>query len=103
MRQAITTKYLGPTNHRGSRIKAQAAAGSITIPYDYSGNDDSVHAKAAKALADKFGWSGLWIAGGLPSDDGNVYVNIPEPQSWGLMVLNLREGEDWFHVSEREG
>ena len=26
MRQAIVTKYLGPTNTRGSRVKATAAA-----------------------------------------------------------------------------
>ena len=32
--QAIETRYLGPTNTRGSRIKATAAAGSITIHYD---------------------------------------------------------------------
>jgi hypothetical protein len=107
MRQAITTKYLGPTNSRGSRIKATAAAGPITIPYDYAGNADSRHAKAAKALALKLGWSGLWVAGGLPSEDGNVYVNSPnlfphdtveEPSSY----LG-REGEDWFTVQTREG
>jgi hypothetical protein len=30
MRQAITTKYIGPTNNHGARIKAQASAGSVT-------------------------------------------------------------------------
>ena len=34
-RQSITTKYLPPTNSRGSRIKATCEAGSVTIPYAY--------------------------------------------------------------------
>jgi hypothetical protein len=33
--QAIETKYMGPTNTRGSRIKATAAAGSVMVPFDY--------------------------------------------------------------------
>ena len=33
--QAIQTKYIGPTNTKGARIKAFCAAGSITIPYNY--------------------------------------------------------------------
>jgi hypothetical protein len=35
MRQAIVTKFLGPTDHRGSRIKATAEAGSITVSWDH--------------------------------------------------------------------
>lgn len=74
MRQAITTKFLGPTNHRGARIKATAAAGTITIDWDYSINSDRNHDAAAKALAAKLDWAGAWFAGGLPTNDGNVYV-----------------------------
>ena len=54
--QAITTRYHGPTNVRGSRIKATAAAGSITLGYDHALTLDGNHEAAAKALANKFGW-----------------------------------------------
>ena len=48
--QAIETKYMGPTNTRGSRIKATAAAGSIMVPFDYQLNPDGNHKAAADAL-----------------------------------------------------
>ena len=54
--QAINTKYLGPTNSRGSRIKATCAAGSITIPFPYELSGQAAHRKAAEALVSKLGW-----------------------------------------------
>lgn len=33
MTQAIITKFLGPTNYKGARIKATSAYGSITVGY----------------------------------------------------------------------
>jgi hypothetical protein len=78
MRQAITTKYLGPTNFRGSRVKATAEAGSVTISWDDAKSVEANHDAAAAALAAKFGWNewtgGRWVSGGLPSTEGNVYV-----------------------------
>ncbi len=69
--QAIRTVYLGPTNSRGSRIKATAAAGSVTVEYDYGARDP--HAIAAQALLDKLGWKGDMIGGCLP-DGSNCFV-----------------------------
>ena len=66
MRQAITTRFYGPTNHRGARVKATASAGSVTVPYDYDGGRDASHQAAAEAFADKFNWVGSWVGGGLP-------------------------------------
>ena len=57
----IETKYLGATNTRGARIKAMARGSSVTIGYDYSGDAEQVHCKAAKALAKKMGWKGLVV------------------------------------------
>ena len=54
--QAITTKYLSPTDTKGARIKATASAGSITLSWEYSLNTTENHAVAAHALANKFGW-----------------------------------------------
>lgn len=72
--QAIRTKYIGPTNVRGSRVKATAQAGSITLQWDDRLNADANHAAAAKALATKLGWNyGKWIGGQLP-DASTVWV-----------------------------
>lgn len=56
MRQAIVTKYFGPTNTRGSRIKATAQAGSVVVPWDHSLGIDENHDRAANALLKKLGW-----------------------------------------------
>lgn len=74
MLQAIVTKYLGPTNSRGSRIKATAAAGSVTIGYRHSLNSDANHLEAAAALARKYGWTGRYVGGGVPDGSGCVFV-----------------------------
>lgn len=97
MRQAIVTKYLGPTNTRGARVKATADAGSVIIGWDHALNSDQNHTRAARKLAEHFGWfeapfvpKGVnvpveygiadieflrrWVAGGLPDNAGNAYV-----------------------------
>lgn len=73
--QAIITKYLGPTNHRGSRIKATAYAGSVTVPFDYSLDTVERHRAAAMALAAKYGWrEGAWTYGEMPDGSGFAFV-----------------------------
>jgi hypothetical protein len=55
---AIATKYLGPTNYRGSRIKAtaldtfdsDAKPKSVTVSMDYALDTDANHERAALAL-----------------------------------------------------
>jgi hypothetical protein len=74
IRQAIVTKYLGPTNFRGSRIKATAAAGSITVDWPHALNIENAHAFAACQLAEKFNWTGQWFGGGMPGDNGYCFV-----------------------------
>lgn len=69
--QAIRTVYLGPTNSRGSRIKAPAAAGSITVPYDHGA--ECPHAVAAQALLNKLDWKGDMAGGCLP-DGSHCFV-----------------------------
>lgn len=70
---AIQTKYLGPTNTRGSRIKATANGHSATVPYPYEKRVGAeAHSVAALALARKMGWGGTLISGG--TDAGYVFV-----------------------------
>ena len=53
---AIHTRYLPATDKRQSRVKAMAwrdttTVWSVTIPYDWNGNE---HEQAARALAAKY-------------------------------------------------
>lgn len=74
VRQAIVTKYIGPSNVKGSRCKASAAAGSVTLHWNSALNSEDNHAWAAKTLALKFGWKGNWYQGGNPNDSGYCFV-----------------------------
>lgn len=78
--KAIITKYLGPTNVRGARIKAKAEgvpAVIISYPYELSGED--VHRAAAVKLAQKYNWLDLngqeleLVGGGLPDNTGYAF------------------------------
>ncbi len=55
--QAITIKYLPATNSKGSRFKATAAAGSITLGYDHGLDTEGNVKAAATALLAKLGWT----------------------------------------------
>jgi hypothetical protein len=73
--QAIQTRYLSPTNQRGSRIKAWCAAGSLTISYPYELSGQACHRRAASLLIEKLGWNepsyhNMGLLGGcLPNGD----------------------------------
>ncbi len=54
--QAIVTKYMGPTDFRGARVKATCDAGTFTMSWDHELNASENHMLAATALANKFGW-----------------------------------------------
>lgn len=70
---AIETRYLGPTNTRGSRIKATANGYSVTVPYPYNKRTGAeAHSVAALALCRKVGWADDLIAGS--TDRGYVFV-----------------------------
>jgi hypothetical protein len=45
----LRTKYIGPTDTRGSRIRAWMDGKQLTIPYDHGAS--CAHAKAAHMLA----------------------------------------------------
>ena len=56
--KAIKTHYIGPTNTKGSRIRASDGdINSITIPYDSGKETDANHISAAVALCRKMNWS----------------------------------------------
>lgn len=84
MTQAITLKWLGPTNTKGARWKATAAAGSITVDQDafFNALDGSVErAKKCGVVCPKGytlwlylierGWDGHWV---ISQDHKGDYV-----------------------------
>ena len=62
--QSIETRYVGPTNHRGSRIVATSASGHRLIhDWEHGLNIEANHYAAAKALQAKLEWEPI-VAGG---------------------------------------
>ena len=78
--QAIITKWIGPTNTKGARIKASASAGSVTIGFPHELGLYERHEKAARALLDKLGWDFELASGDLP-DGSTVFVCLPKKRS----------------------
>ena len=79
--QAIITKYFGPTNTRGSRIRAKASAGSVSVPYDHALNGPENHDVAAVKLAEKYKWlddGSELVGGGTPDGAGYAYVLVKD-------------------------
>lgn len=55
--QAIRVRYFGPTNVRGSRLKADCASASITIDYPHEYSGEECYRQACNALVAKCGWT----------------------------------------------
>ena len=79
MLQAIVTKYLGPTNTKGSRVKATCYSASVTVPFNYADDFDACRA-AVEALCRKLKWNAADYGchGMLPNGD-YVFVCKPVP------------------------
>jgi len=68
--KAILTRYLPATNTRGTRIKAMAeGVASLTVAYDYAGENADNHYAAARAMQKRMAWTGELVSGGLPCGD----------------------------------
>jgi hypothetical protein len=77
-RQAITTKYHGPTDARGSRVSAKAEPGQRFYSWDYALDAAGNHAVAAQQYAQEFGWTEYndYVGGGTRY--GYVFVAVPK-------------------------
>lgn len=78
MRQAISTKYHGPTNSRGSMVTAYCQAGKVTVPWDYELDIQENHYAACYALASKLMWTPLeqWHGGALANQNNHAYCFV---------------------------
>ena len=85
--QAIVTKFHGPTNRLGARIKASCERGSLTVSWDYSLGIEANHRAACEALLAKFAMEdcernpGTW----------------PSEHHWGEFVTG-QTGDSMVHV-----
>ena len=77
--QAICTKYIAPSNFRGSRIKAYCESGlSVIVPFDPSKSGQNVHFEAVKAFCFKFpnwGPASAYHAGAIKGGYAWVTIN----------------------------
>ena len=87
MSLAIHTKYIGPTNTRGARIKATCTIDkktkwTVSISFDYAVDSETRHGLAAKALLAKFApglqEETLWCCGNTLDNLGYVFAIYPE-------------------------
>lgn len=76
--KAIQTRYLGPTDNKGARIKVEAeGCGSIQRPYDDALSLEENHQAAMMAFALNLGWNYDWVGGSLPNGDF-AWVRLPQ-------------------------
>ena len=109
IRQSIVTKYVGPTNFRGTRVKASCDRGHITVSWDSGQNYDENHHYAMAALLAKFakedgkpdnGWgdASQWFGAALPNNNGIAWVQVA---GFGLVlgalegVMKARDNHRW--------
>ena len=75
--QAITTRYHGPGNVRGSRISATTASGKrVYHECDDAVHVDRQHRDAAIKLCKLLDWHGTMVEGGLTSGGERVFCFI---------------------------
>lgn len=75
--KAIITKYVPPTNYRGSKVKASEERQSVTLDWSSELNSDENHQAAAKALCAKMNWHGRLVMGGMEKFNVHCFV-----ESW---------------------
>jgi len=77
----IVTKYLGPTNSRGSRVKATSGSGkTATVSWDHELDAHDNHAAAATSL--------VWKALGIPADNLTLIGGtLPTNDGYAFAVL----------------
>lgn len=93
-------KYLGPTNHKGSRWKASCAARSLTLSQDYEVNGTENATLAARALVEKMGWHGHY-QGGQDHKGDYQFVRLDECFQQGRVTCNDYKA-GFFYVAKPE-
>lgn len=104
--KAITTKFHGSTNSRGSRFSATDSDGNrVSISADYALEHDARHRKAAEALCTKMGWKGAESLIGGGTKDGMVFVFGPSYDDCQRAAMSIQGviGEKFCPVATMAG
>jgi hypothetical protein len=81
----IRTRYIGPTDTKGARIRATDGVRQVTIPYPYQCvSTEDAHAEAASWLHDKL----------YPHDEGRFEYAV---------ARSAKEDGYVFYLMERDG
>lgn len=72
--QAVVTRYVGPTNTRGSRVSVRCDAARMLVPWQCDLGSEENHATAILRMLLRLDWCGNWVLGGLPDNCGCVAV-----------------------------
>lgn len=83
--KAIATRFVGATDHRGSRIIATDGDNRLVLPYPHELDGDAAHDAAAVAFCRKLKWTGRLARGGTKT--GNVYVFTDGPAFTGFVEV----------------
>ena len=90
MLQAITTKYHGATDTKGSRISATTQAGRIYVAYDYGLDTGPNHRAAAMECARRLGWVGAY-GGGMNHKSEGVWVHRGQSSAFTIREKIARD------------
>jgi hypothetical protein len=109
--QAILTRFLGPTDTKGPRIKATCACGSAFFTYDHASNSAENHARAARGLAIRNNWlngdetdSYTLEGGDMPDGKGMCFVFVrKEVVQHEIYALIRRASMRYPHFESGEG
>lgn len=92
--KAITTKYSGPTDTRGSRVTATDGDGHrASVPYDDStGGSQGAHRRAALLLCKKMDWNGCerLVGGATHKSQQYAFVFVPSDCKCARPLEGLR-------------
>lgn len=92
--QAIRTKYIGPSNSKGSRIQAKCEAKTIYVSYDHALNIDENHKAACDALLSAMGWN----TDGYGDMVGGVFDNC---HYWVFDDKRLKAIDAWVQLTRK--
>lgn len=93
---SIITKYLGPTDTKGGRVKAIGGGTSVVLPLTVE-NAHNFHRVVALTLLAKLGWDGKWVMGSA-GDGRGVFVLVPCTAGVDPCIL-LPDGSE-MHLSD---
>ena len=93
---SIVTKYLGPTNTKGGRVKAIGGGTSVVLPLTVE-NAHNFHRVVALTLLAKLDWDGKWVMGSV-GDGRGVFVRVPGSEGVDPCIL-LPDGSE-MHLSD---